>query len=116
MHVARPHVAAKDRREPAQLHWFPDRDAAEHDDRRDDGHGEVRGLLQRVVLSLMGMLFARERIKLDHFPHAMYITTSRCELAPLAVQVEKAEIYECIDDENPHDREVPMARAGQPAA
>src|SRR2546423_14015464 len=116
MHVARPHVSAENRREPTQLHWFPDRDSTEHDDRRDDGHREVRGLLQSVVLSLVGMLFARERIKLDHLRHAAYVTTSRRELAPLPMQVEKAEIDKRVDDENPHYREVPMASASQPAA
>src|SRR5256885_4534604 len=116
MHVARPHVSPENRREPTQLHWFPDRDSTEHDDRRDDGHREVRGLLQSVVLSLVGMLFARERIKLDHLPHAVYVATSRRELAPLPMQVEKAEIDKRVDDENPHDREVPMAGASQPAA
>src|SRR5207244_575172 len=90
--------------------------AAHHDDRRQDRHREVGGLLQRVVLALMWMFSPPERIELDYFPGAMRVAPAWRQLAPLAAQIEKAEINEGVDDEDPHDREVPVPRAGEPSA
>ena len=38
------------------------------------------------------------------------------EVTPLAVQIDEREVDEAVDDEQPHRREMPVARAGEPSA
>src|SRR5690348_15045933 len=100
MNVSRPHEAAEQHREPVQLHGLPDGDTTQDDDGRDDRHGEVCRLLQRVVLALMWMIPPNESVELDHFPHTAEVAALRCQIAPLAMQVQEGEIHDCVDDEN----------------
>src|SRR5688572_12339894 len=38
------------------------------------------------------------------------------EVTPLAVQIDECEVDEAVDDEQPHRREMPVARAREPSA
>ena len=100
-----------------ELHRLPDREAGEHGERRRRSASQkYASLLQRVVLSLARMILAHEEIELHHLDASRTIAAARHEIAPLAVQVDEAEVDEAVDDEHPHHGEVPVARAGEPAA
>src|SRR5205823_14003600 len=101
-------------REPRQLNRLPDRDSGEDGESAGDRQREVRSLLQRVVLALMWMVFAPERVELDHLPAVADVAFTRHEIAPLAVEVHEREVDQTVHDEHPHHGEMPMPRAAQP--
>src|SRR5258705_8388410 len=62
------------------------------------------------------MVFAQEQIGLLHFNRAAKVTRAEQERAPFTAVSEVTEIDEPGHDERPHQREVPIQCAGQPAA
>ena len=114
--VARPDVPPEEVGQKRELHRLPDREAGDDRRRAHDRHEEVRRPLERVVLSLARVLRPQCQVEPHHLPRIAERALPRDQVAPLAVQVDEPEVDEPVDDQQPHRREVPVARAGQPAA
>ena len=67
------------------------------------------------MLALVRMVLPRAQVELDHLPDVA-ATPARHQVAPFAVQIDEREVNESVHDEHPHHREVPVARAAEPAA
>src|SRR6478672_3743872 len=62
------------------------------------------------------MILSNGEIELHHFTHISYDAAARNQVAPLSMQVDEAEIHQPVHDEQPHHREMPVPRTGEPAA
>ena len=82
----------------------------------DPRHGEIRRLLQSVVLALMGVERSQEEIEPDHLPAIANVAAARDEVPPFAVQIHVTHVDEAVDHEDPHHGEVPVSRTAQPPA
>ena len=60
------------------------------------------------------MIFSPERVELDHLPAVANVTFAWNEIAPFAVEIDKGEVDQPVDDQHPHHREMPVPRAGEP--
>src|SRR5205085_6423734 len=116
MPVARRLKSTQQRRQPAQLGRFVDREAGEHRERAQHDHTRVRKLLERVVLTLRWMLPAEMEVVLRHRERARNVPRAEQQGAPLAAPYEVREVQETESDERPCQREVPVERAREPAA
>jgi hypothetical protein len=65
---------------------------------------------------LSRMILVHEQIELDHLHTVPNVVLPRHQVAPLAVQIDEREIDQSVHDEHPHHREMPVARAAEPAA
>src|SRR4029077_1225762 len=92
------------------------REAGEDGERAEHDHARVRELLQRVVLSLGGMVRAQPQVVPDHLHGARYVTRQEEERAPFAALHEVREVQQAERDERPGEREMPVEGAREPTA
>src|SRR5947207_6283729 len=116
MPVARPDVAPEEIRQPRELNRFPNCDAADNSEHTENRKDEIRSALERVVFALLGMTLFNEEVVTHHCPRVARKRFSRNHVSPFPVEIDESEIDEPVDDEHPHHREVPVARAREPAA
>src|SRR6185437_3142535 len=114
--VARVHISTQQIRERSKRDRFPHGHARYHCERGENRQREVREFLQSVVLALMWMLLANEQVELHHLPRVANVAATRHEIAPLAMQIDEDHVRDTVHHEQPHHREVPVARAGEPSA
>src|SRR5687767_8445117 len=62
------------------------------------------------------MVFAPKAVELEHLDAVADVAAAGDDVSPFAVQVDERQVDETVDDENPHHCEVPVPRAGEPAA
>src|SRR5215510_5115810 len=116
MPVARPNESAEQISQRGELYRFPNSNSGHDRHDSDERKREIRQPLQRVVLSLMWMIFSKCEIELHHLPRVADNATTRNQIAPLTVQIDERDIDQPVHDEHPHHREVPVACTGQPTA
>src|SRR5271166_5987714 len=80
-----------------------------------ENRGSVSELLQRVVRRVNLGFGAKEEVMARHGPHAFDIARREKHLAPMAGYNLVDHVHESAANEDPHEREVPLQRAPQPA-
>src|SRR5438876_5818702 len=114
--IARRLKSSEQRSEPRELRGLVDRksgDDRQHAEQDDEGVG---GLLEGVVFSLRRVLLAQSQIVFLHLDRATDIARPEQERAPFAARRQVRQIQHAAGDERPHQREVPIQPAREPAA
>src|SRR3989441_253960 len=102
--------------EPGELQRLVDREPGQHRERAEQVDARVRELLERVVLPLRRMVLAEAEVIPRHLDRAAHIARAEQQRAPLAASHEITEVQQPHRHEGPHEGEVPIQRAREPAA
>src|SRR6266849_1745266 len=107
--------AAEQRGEPRELRRFVDRESREDRQHAEQDDECVRGLLKRIVLPLRRVILPQPQVVLLHLDRAANVARPEQEGPPFAACSEVREIEQAAHDERPHQGEVPIQSAGEPA-
>src|SRR3989442_2989120 len=102
--------------EPGELQRLVDREPGHHRERAEQVDARVRELLERVVLPLRRMVLAEAEVIPRHLDRAAPIARAEPQRGPLAASHEITEVQQPHRHEGPHEGEVPIQRAREPAA
>src|SRR5437016_1159155 len=114
--VARRLKAAEQRRQPRELHRLVNGQPGQHRDRAEEVDTRIGELLQRVVLALWRVVRAEPEVVPRHVDRAAHVARAEQQRAPLAALHEIAEVEQADGHEGPHQGEVPVQCAREPAA
>src|SRR5437016_11407824 len=114
--VARRLKAAEQRRQPRELHRLVNGQPGQHRDRAEEVDARVGELLKRVVLALWWVVPTEPEVVPRHVDRAAHVARTKQQRAPLAALREIAEVQQADGHEGPHQGEMPVQRAREPAA
>src|SRR6266480_1533832 len=114
--VARRLEPAEQRREPGELYRLVNGHPGEHGERAEQVDARVGKLLERVVLALWRVVPTQPEVVLRHVDRAAHVARAEQQRPPLAALYEIAEVEQADGQEGPHQGEMPVQGAGEPAA
>src|SRR5438132_5020192 len=114
--VARRLEAAEQRREPGELHRLVDSQPGQNRECAEEVDARIGELLERVVFALWRVVRTEPEIVLRHVDRAAHVAWAEQQRAPLAALHEIAEVEQADGHEGPHQGEMPVQRAREPAA
>src|SRR5580692_1673718 len=103
-------------RQPRRLHRLPYRETGQHRKHAQSDCGSVSVFLQRVVSFFYWRLGAEEKVIAHPWPHSGQVSRREKNLLIVAAKNLISDVHQSGCQVNPHEGEMPLQRATQPAA